>query len=326
MNPRREKIIFKCEHAPGDLVVLSAVIRDLHKCYPGRFLTDIRSCKDELFLNNPYLSRLSEDDPEVRIVQVENKYIQHVPHFAGHYIHGCAAEINDALGLNIQVGALKGDIHLSAAEKQLRAVWAVEKPCLQEIKGYLKGRPFWVIAPGWKTDVTIKAWDPINWQTVIDHYFPSIRFIQVGGYGEKCINPPLRNVLNLSGRTDARQLCRLVYLSAGVLCHTSLPMHLAAAFDKPCIVVGGGRENPAWAAYPQHVFLHTIGKLPCCLHGGCWRLYVERSGINQSDNICRLPTQGASHVPQPKCMTLIQPRDVIKSMDMLLSMNEKRTR
>jgi hypothetical protein len=56
-------------------------------------------------------------------------------------------------------------------------------------------------------------------------------------------------------------------------------MHLAAAVEtrpiahpsRPCIVVAGGRESPNWEAYPTHQFLHTVGVLPCCATGGCWR-------------------------------------------------------
>jgi hypothetical protein len=26
-----------------------------------------------------------------------------------------------------------------------------------------------------------------------------------------------------------------------------------------------------WEAYPGHQFIHTIGVLPCCRLGGCWK-------------------------------------------------------
>lgn len=30
-------------------------------------------------------------------------------------------------------------------------------------------------------------------------------------------------------------------------------------------------EPPHWEAYPHHQFLHTVGALPCCGDGGCWK-------------------------------------------------------
>ena len=35
------KLIFRNFQSPGDIVMLTAAVRDLHKCYPGRFVTDV---------------------------------------------------------------------------------------------------------------------------------------------------------------------------------------------------------------------------------------------------------------------------------------------
>ena len=38
------KIILKNNLSPGDLVMLTAAVRDLHLSYPGCFETDVRTC------------------------------------------------------------------------------------------------------------------------------------------------------------------------------------------------------------------------------------------------------------------------------------------
>ena len=74
------------------------------------------------------------------------------------------------------------------------------------------------------------------------------------------IHPALRGVLDLRGKTDLRQLVRLMHHAQGVLCPVSLLVHLAAGVEgrpdrlmtRPCVVVAGGREPMQWEAYPRH--------------------------------------------------------------------------
>ncbi|MCE5185399.1 MAG: hypothetical protein LLF76_04670 [Planctomycetaceae bacterium] len=321
MQTRKQKIIFVCDQAPGDLVVLSAAIRDLHKCYPDRFLVDVRTRHDELFLNNPHISRLMEDDPDVSIIEIENLGLKRPAFPEGHYIQSCIQEINHKMGLDVNMSELKGDIYLSKRERAacFSPPRALQNPKehVNEILTYIGNEPIWIIAPGWKRDITAKAWETSKWQSVVDYYYPRIKFIQIGSNDEiVCINPKLRNVLNLSGKTNMRQLCRLILLSKGVVCHVSLPMHLAAAFNKPCVVVAGGREHVRWAAYPEHRFIHAIGKLPCCLNGGCWKHRVVKlnDGNCRDNSLCCNPVFKHGCIPQPSCMDSIKPEQVIAGM------------
>ena len=123
--------------------------------------------------------------------------------------------------------------------------------------------PFWIVAAGGKYDFTAKWWEHARWQTVVDAFAGRILFVQVGEQGHH--HPPLRGVLDLRGKTDLRQLVRLVHHAQGVLCPVTLHMHLAAAVpvkpgmpkNRPCVVVAGGREPSQWEAYPHHQYLHT---------------------------------------------------------------------
>jgi hypothetical protein len=53
-----EKLILKNSQSAGDIVMLTAAVRDLHRCYPGRFLTDVRTSCSDLWIGNPHLTPL----------------------------------------------------------------------------------------------------------------------------------------------------------------------------------------------------------------------------------------------------------------------------
>src|ERR1043165_9295016 len=62
------KLLLKCGYSAGDIVMLTAAVRDLHKRYPGRFLTDVRTPFPEVWENNPFITPLDEADPGVEVI------------------------------------------------------------------------------------------------------------------------------------------------------------------------------------------------------------------------------------------------------------------
>ena len=48
-----EKIVIESFQAPGDYIVLSAALRDIQKCNPGRFELWAHTLQDAVFQNNP---------------------------------------------------------------------------------------------------------------------------------------------------------------------------------------------------------------------------------------------------------------------------------
>jgi hypothetical protein len=151
--------------------------------------------------------------------------------------------------------------------------------------------------------------------------------VQVGE--EKHWHPPLKGVLDLRGKTQLRQLVRLVYHSQGVLCPVTLLMHLAAAVEvkggrpknRACVVVAGGREPAQWEAYPHHQFIHMNGALFCCDNGGCWksRTVPLGDGDEKDQNLCIdvVPetTPGPRSLPLPRCMDMISAEEVIRRIE-----------
>ena len=47
------KLLLKCQFAPGDIVMMTAAVRDLHRCYPRKFVTDVRTLCPGIWENNP---------------------------------------------------------------------------------------------------------------------------------------------------------------------------------------------------------------------------------------------------------------------------------
>jgi ADP-heptose:LPS heptosyltransferase len=183
--------------------------------------------------------------------------------------------------------------------------------------------PFWIIVAGGKHDFTIKWWHFRRWQAVVDHFRGRLLFVQTGEQDH--YHPPLKGVIDLRGKTTLRELIQLVYHAQGVVCPVTLLMHLAAAVEckpggptsRPCVVVAGGRESPAWEAYPTHQFIHTVGALPCCAQGGCWRSRTVPIGDGHPlDNPNHLCVDVASGLP--RCMRMITPEMVIERIEFYL--------
>jgi ADP-heptose:LPS heptosyltransferase len=305
------KLVLSNDQSPGDIVMLTAAVRDLHQSYPGQFLTDVRTPCPDLWENNPHITPLDPAGDGVETIDCHYPLVDRSNQEPWHFLHGFIDFLNRRLGLEIALTQFKGDIHLSEAEKS----WMSQ---VQEITG--DPVPFWIVAAGGKYDYTIKWWETERYQAVVDHFRSKILFVQIGERGHH--HPPLRGVIDLRGKTDLRQLVRLVYNAQGVLGPVSLPMHLAAAVEapwgmpqnRPCVVIAGGREPPHWEAYPHHQFIHTVGTLRCCDNGGCWKARTIPLGDGDSkddpNDLC-VDVAGAL----PRCMDMVTPEDAIRRIE-----------
>ena len=312
IEPR--KLIFRCYQSPGDIVMLTAAVRDLHLAHPGRFVTDIRTTADALWQNNPFLTPLHEDDPAVEVMDVQYPLIHESNTRPYHFVHGFTQFLESQLNLSIPVTAFKGDIHLSDDEK----AWT-SQVAEREYDG-----PFWLVIAGGKFDFTAKWWNPASYQRVVDHFWGRLPFIQVGERGHW--HRPLSHVLDLREKTDTRQFVRLMHHADGALCPVTFAMHLAAAVEtkagrprnRACVVVAGGREPMQWEAYPHHQFISTNGALWCCDNGGCWKSRCQPVGDNspQDEDRCLQPVIVSPELQIARCMEMIRPEDVIRRIEM----------
>jgi ADP-heptose:LPS heptosyltransferase len=304
-----EKLILKNFQSPGDILMLTAAVRDLHACYPGRFQTDVRTSCPDLWLHNPHLTPLREDEPGVREIECHYPLIDRINAVPYHFLHGFIEHLNESLGLQVKPTQYRGDVHLSDEERRWfeRVVAA---------KGEVPH--YWLFASGGKYDYTIKWWSPLRYQEVVDHFQGRIEFVQVGE--DTHHHPPLERVIDLRGQTNLRQLLRLMYHAQGAISAVSLLMHLAAAVEtapgmpqnRPCVVIAGGREPAHFTFYPHHQYLHTGGALLCCDNGGCWRSRVKPLGDGDSkDQELCIDVVGEL----PRCMHMISAADVIHAVE-----------
>jgi ADP-heptose:LPS heptosyltransferase/SAM-dependent methyltransferase len=305
-----KKILILNRLCPGDILVMTNAIRDLHLAHPGEYITDIRTPCNDIFDNSPYITKLQYDEKEYSRLHTDfqnkerwKKHPKDNTEFLGdimvldahyplihksgvlgsHFSEGHTKFLEEALGVLIPQTDLRPQIFLSQDE----ATWP--SPALVA-KGVEE--KYWIINAGSKNDMALKQYP--YYQEVVDLLSDKIRFVQAGVKGHNHI--PLNGVVDMVGQTNVRELCRLIHKAEGVLTCVSFPMHLAAAFHKPCVVVAGAREGTRWELYPNHQFIYVNGCLLCATYDGCWRGGPDDCN-NKKNNV-------------PRCMLLIRPEDV----------------
>lgn len=313
-NPR--KIIFQNFQSPGDVVMLLYGIISLHDSHPGKFITDVNCSAKDIFLHNPLITPLNPYEPGVEIINVDYPTIHKSNEYPVRFVEAFGASISEKLGVTVSPTKFRGALYISPEEHAwFSTVYEILK----------KDVPYWVLNAGHKYDFTAKAWSFKRYQELVDR-FPNVWFVQVGAKEHE--HPTLTgpNLIDLVGRTDTRQLIRLVYNSFGVISGVSFPMHLAYAvpahprFKRPSranITIAGGREPAHWEQGPNHQFLHTCGMLPCCQSGGCWKSRVVplEDGDEKNKKLCLRPIAMENGQWIGECMAMITVDDVAKQIE-----------
>jgi ADP-heptose:LPS heptosyltransferase len=244
------KVELRNGNALGDILNLTCAVRDFKHTYPDRFLVRMNTKCMHVWDNNPYLSEF--EDPDMILNLGPLKAVNGSNTSGLHYANGFRLSLEQNINLPINQGHIKPDLHLTDKEKEQR---------------WIDGR-YWIICSGGKGDFTAKWWIHERWQKVVDA-LPWITFVQIGESKHK-EHKPLegKNVINLLGRTEdpntgLRDLFSLYYHCDGSVGLVSMQMHLAAAFDKACVVVAGAREARSFENYNDHVYLSNQGTLRC---------------------------------------------------------------
>lgn len=322
---RTETLVIANRWALGDTICLTALVRDIHRAYPGRFVTRATGHYSCIWKNN-LLCRHVEDPKEGRIVRLAYKDGINAAEERGQKVHFLSwfhRDLGQRLKLKVPVTEPKGDLYLTDHERRR-----------------LYDFPYWVVMAGGKLDMTAKVWAPERWQRTVDLLAArGIRVVQSGTSALRHFHPRLANCTSAIDKTnDPRDLLTLIRGAEGVICGITGAMHIAACFDKPCVVIAGGRESPHWEMYsncfyptafgPQcapvtveHTYLHTIGLLNCGIDNlkkGCWKdrtVPIERTDHTDPQKrkgLCRKPL--ATAPPVPECMSLIYPEHVVEAV------------
>ncbi len=310
------KLFLKQHQSPGDILMLTAAVRDLKRSNP-EFLINCQTSCNELWNNNPYLDRSVTQQNAERILDMHYPLINLSTQGAYHFIHGFRKYFEDQLGVKIPSGEFCVDVHLSEAEKN--------DPYIANIIGDKGGKKLWLIDAGCKSDFTCKMWEFARFQEVVDRTADRIKWVQIGASNHN--HRPLNNVVNLLGKTNHRQFLSLMYKADGVLTPVSYPMHLSTMqwcghFNehRPCVVIAGSREPAVWEQYTCHQYIHNCGILPCSKKGACWRSRIEKlnDGSGQNNSLCFSPIVTPSGQTIPKCLDMITVDEVVRRICLYL--------
>ena len=299
--------------APGDSLMFTCAIRDLHRQRPGEFITSIATRSPDIWQNNPYHKSIDRTVESGHMRIGYSSAIHATNYRPAHFSTGFCQDLSEKFGIRINLTDMRPDVYLTDAERD---------PGQRKIKG-----PYWVMMAGGKPDFTNKIWAPAYYQQTVDLLAKDTQIVQAGAAGH--LHKPLTNVINMVGKTSFRDFMCLVYHAQGVICPITSGMHLAAAFNKPCVVIGGGREGWWWEAYTRktwavnvpgkacpaefvdHTYLHTITRLPCCAAGGCWTNGVaDKPDVSKN---CKAVVVGPNG-DLPKCMDMIRPSQVVEAV------------
>jgi ADP-heptose:LPS heptosyltransferase len=319
-------LVLKHTLALGDTICFTAIVRDIALNYPGQYDVAVVSHFREIWDNNPYARIFRPGDISARTKPIELSYAskksrnfirESTRGTKLHMLTSYQRHLQELTGINAPLRLPKGDIHFTEKEKQ----------------PIISGR-YWLMLPGGKLDMTNKIWWASRYQEVVNVLGKlGIQCVQMGVNHRKHINPKLTGALDMVGKfNSARDFLNMVYHSDGVICPITSGMHAAACFDKPCVVLAGGREEPWWEAYADtygafgplcapvkmpHRFLHTMGALHCCKTRGCWKkrtvpLDAKDHGENRGQ-ICIEPV-AADGKHAALCMDMITVDHVVEAV------------
>lgn len=303
-------LLLENRNAPGDVLVMTSAVRALHTAYPGEYQTFVASFCPDIWKHNPLVTVGTPPAGTLHLNLSYTRGINNANLTKTHFSSGFTLDLATKLRRNLRVSDIRPHVVLTDNEGPVHG---------------LEPYSYWVVMAGGKQDFTAKLWGSRRWQALVD-LLPGIKWVQAGHLGPTSIQKSLKNVVNLLGKTNFRQFLRLIAYSRGVVCPVTCGMHAAAAFNRPCVVVAGGREPWWWEAYTKaswrencgttppsdfvpHAYLHTIGRLPCCDTGGCWKSHVDaRKGHSCVD----LVRKAVGRVPH--CLDMITPERVAEAV------------
>jgi len=313
-----QQILIEHRRAAGDVLVLTGAVRDLVTANPGKFEVYVNTSCNSLWENNPHIAgfKFAPVDGQKRLLATYGHYIRKCNQERLHFSQSFHRNLSDQLEVPCPVLKQYGDVHLSD--------WHKENPPIT-------GR-YWYVIAGGKSDFPTKIWSTLYWQQSVDilrQY--GVQFVQDGALHTGHMQPPLQNVLNTINRTNVRDMLWLIYHADGVICHVTAAMHMAAALNKPCVVIAGGREHWWWEAYcnvaieeqfgPEcepikvpHRYLHTQTLLDCCSDRGCWKNKVINDGSDSNNSYCKRPVKDDYGQDLPECLLMIKPEHVAEAV------------
>ena len=311
----KQKLLLTQECALGDNVLMTAAVRDLRLAHGDKYEIHVRTHFPKIWEHNPHVDSWTGPDPSNYLRDPMNYggYILKADTMRLHFLTAYHRILEERLKISVPVTRPAPDLHLP--------------------KSYLAKLPmtgrYWVMMAGGKGDFTTKIWSYHNFQETVNKLRDlGISVVQLGNKDDK--HSILQNTVNLIGKTDYIDLMWFIKHADGVICPITSAMHIAAAFDRPCVVVAGGREHHWWVSYVNsrdkifgptadpvampHRFLHTQELLHCCKSKGCWKNKVVTKEQDMPGYHCLEPVNDGYGQILPKCMGMITPEMVVDAV------------
>jgi len=290
----------------GDTVAISPLVRDLHRFRPDIRISVEGTLASEIFKHDPRVSTWSGNGREV-VIDYKPTHDRARFDKSARYLLAGLEDFNLQTGLSVPAGDPRPELVLLDEERP-------------EPSAY----PYIVLASGVKLDMPLKRYPHNRWAELVRLGSAlGWKFRQVGQIHDGRL-PHIQEAIpgadNLLGKTSIRQLFRVISGAAAVVCHVSLPMLIASAFRVPCIVLGGGRENPWLFADMGVDYLHTIGELGCCQLHGCHACFAKpaHDGAYPPGSLCADPVECENGSAVGRCMTLIEPSEIVDRLSVLV--------
>lgn len=284
---KERKVILVQDQSPGDILTMTRALADLKATYPHWHI-DVRSPCMEIFENCPYLTPLQEGDEGVEMFSIRYDDINISGWHGLHFADAFRRDMERKLKCRVKKTGIRPELWVSDEEKG----WINQV----EVEFGWRG-PFWILNAGRKQDNELKQYH--RWQEVVDilnwRFQDRIKIVQIGHADH--IHPQLRGTLSLVGKTDTRQLIRLAWHADGTVGPLSFQFVIAAALEKPAVVLAAGKEGVRWHLYPNIRHIATNGALECCKWDGCW--------LGGELGKCKNQVNGV-----PRCFEIIRPYQI----------------
>jgi hypothetical protein len=309
-EPNVKRLLLANHQCPGDALVMSAAIESLHFTYPGEYVTAYEGVAKELFDHNPHVAEWREEIDGERVewepVRMQYPLVDQCDMRPVHFMQGYCDWLATVIRKPVPLMVNRPHVYLSPEERG----W------IPQVAETLGKRPkYWLVNAGYKDDYPAKWWGASNFQRVVDLLRGKVLFVQIGEAGHT--HPPLAGVLDMRGKTDIRQLCRMVFHASGGFGPSTFLQHLCAAFEKPYVCLAGGREPLAWQHYPRQATLSTIGVTQCTKSRAgvsCWKDAARANPERPKQSVCELPVISSGGEVVTACLESIRPERVAEEI------------
>lgn len=296
---------------------LSVVARELNRHYVDGFRVSIHSKYPDLFSSSPnvFASVGLDVPPQGEVVQFKAE-----PWPDRHQLVSALDETDAVLGTDLRLSEFRPEVHIAPEYRSTTP----------STGGRLEGKPYWLFSTGGGYDNTVSWLGRGWWQQLVNDLsgyadFPLLAHVCAREDVYRHLD--LRDCIEIGGRLKLPKLIWTVSHCRGVITTGTFLAHLAAVFNKPCIVIAGGHRS-RWAtgyskevlerygeveqgnrwAYSKirpHVHLEMTMPAPCPQDGACGCTHLGELGSTRRCADVRYVGPAGTKVKQAACMATL---------------------